>query len=208
MNGQTLVDSVREDERTELDRLGSDKAMIAATNANLDADPVLAHIALTLDGLRAACESWADASDDGDATALYASAAEAAGEEYERVTDAMDGGPSGETPAVVALLDGFETDPARVGALVGQSLAFDRTLLQAVNFFVNEADERRANLIRDVRTAASNRIDEAAAVLDEVCAGEDDWDVAEAAAIAVVDAAYAEYVDALDALGIDPKPVC
>ena len=209
MNGQTLVDGVRESERTELDRLGSDKAMIAATAADLDTDPVLEHVASTLDGLGTTCEAWA-AEGDGDAAALFAATAEAASEEFDRVTAAMDDSaePTGHAPAVVATLDGFETDPARVGGLVGQSLAFDRTLLQAVNFFVNEADESRANVIRDVRTAASNRVDEAAAVLGEVCAGEDDWDAAEEAAIAVVDAAYAEYADALDALGIDPKPVC
>jgi hypothetical protein len=207
MNGQTLIESVRETERTELDRLGSDKAMIAATGADLGADPVLEHVALTLGGLGAACDAWADAGD-GDAAALFESAAEAASEEHERVVAAMDAEPSGDAPAAVAALDDAETTPARVGALVGQSLVFDRTCLQAVNFFVNEADERGANLIRDVRTAANGRLDEAAVVLDGVCAAEGDWDAAEAAAVAVVEAAYAAYVEALEPLGIDPKPVC
>jgi hypothetical protein len=221
MNGPTLVDGVREDERTELDRLGSDKAMIAATDADLAADPVLEHVAATLAGLRETCEEWAETTDDADATALFAATAEAADEEYGRVTAAMDGEPTGEPPAVVAALGEFEEPPAvvaalgefeeppaRVGALVGEALVAERTLLQTVNFFVNEADERRADLLRDVRTAAKNRTDEAAAVLDSVCVDDADWDEAETAAVAVVDAAYAAYADALDALGIDPKPVC
>jgi len=208
MNGPTLVDGVREDERTELDRLGSDKAMIAATDADLAADPVLEHVAATLAGLRETCEEWAETTDDADATALFAATAEAADEEYGRVTAAMDDEPTGEPPAVVAALGEFEEPPARVGALVGEALVAERTLLQTVNFFVNEADERRADLLRDVRTAAKNRTDEAAAVLDSVCADDADWDEAETAAVAVVDAAYAAYADALDALGIDPKPVC
>ena len=208
MNGRTLVDGVRETERTELDRLGSDKAMIAATGADLAADPVLDHVAATLAGLRETCEEWAETTDDADAAALFAATAEAADEEYGRVTDAMDGEPTDDRPAVVAALGEFEEPPGRVGALVGEALVAERTLLQGVNFFVNEADERRADLIRDVRAAADGRVDEAAAVLDSVCAGDTDWDAAEAAAVAVVDAAYAEYADALDALGIDPKPVC
>jgi hypothetical protein len=208
MNGPTLVDGVREDERTELDRLGSDKAMIAATDADLAADPVLEHVAATLAGLRETCEEWAETTDDADATALFAATAEAADEEYGRVTAAMDDEPTGEPPAVVAALGEFEEPPARVGALVGEALVAERTLLQTVNFFVNEADERRADLLRDVRTAAKNRTDEAAAVLDSVCVDDADWDEAETAAVAVVDAAYAAYADALDALGIDPKPVC
>jgi len=207
MNGRTLVDEVRADARTELDRLGSDKAMIAATDADLAADPVLAHVASTLDGLRRTCEEWAGATDDADAAALFSSTAETASEEHGRVAGAMDGDPTGDAPAVVAALREFEADAGRVGALVGLGLAVERTLLQAVNFFVNEADERRADLIRDVRAATDDRVDEAATVLDAVCA-DDDWDAAEAAAVAVVDAAYAEYADALDALGIDPKPVC
>lgn len=208
MNGEALVEAVREDERTALDRLGSDKAMIAATGADLAADPVLEHVAQTLAGLGDACERWADDTGDENARDLFESAVEAAGEEHEAVVGAMTDEPAGDRPAVVAVLDRFETDPERVGALVGVSLAFDRTILQGVNFFVNEADERRANLLRDVRATADTLADEAAVVLDGVCEHEQDWDDATAAASEVIDAAYEAYVDALDALGIDPKPVC
>jgi hypothetical protein len=208
MNGESLVETVRESERTALDRLGSDKAMIAATGADLAADPVLGHVALTLDGIQTACESWGDETGEGAAGDLFATTVEAVGEEHERVVDAMGDDPTGDRPATAAVLDRFEAAPERVGALVGASLVLDRTLLQAVNFFVNEADQRRADIVRDARAAANTVGDEAAVALDEVCADEADREAATTAACEVVDAAYGEYVDALDALGIDPKPVC
>lgn len=208
MNGQTLVDGVREGERTELDRLGSDKAMIAATNADLDTGPVLTHVALTLDGLQAVCEAWAETSADEDASALYAATAEAASEEYARVTDAMEEEPSGETPAGAVTLETFEADPARIGGLVGQSLSFDRTLLQAVNFFVNEGDETMAATCRDARNAAGEDATEGGNLVATLCTDPDDWERAETVAVETIAVAYDDYEARLEAMGLDPRPVC
>jgi hypothetical protein len=44
--------------------------------------------------------------------------------------------------------------------------------------------------------------------LDAVCESDDDRKRAAVAAGEAIDAAYAEYADSLDSLGIDPKPVC
>jgi hypothetical protein len=104
---------------------------------------------------------------------------------------------------------GREGDVERVAAgLVGASLTLDRLLLQAVNFFVNEADERRADLIRAVRSAANDRRDAGLALLEAICETDDEWGRAATAAEDAVAAAYDDYVGTLDRMGIDPKPVC
>ena len=45
MNGQALVEAVRDSQATELDRLGSDKYLVAATGADLERSPVLQSVA-------------------------------------------------------------------------------------------------------------------------------------------------------------------
>jgi hypothetical protein len=44
-------------------------------------------------------------------------------------------------------------------------------------------------------------------VLDDVCEG-DDWDEAREAADAAVQADYDDYFETLEAMGVNPKPVC
>jgi len=89
-----------------------------------------------------------------------------------------------------------------VGAgLVGLPLVLDRLFLQGISFFVNEADEARADLFRDLRETTDG-IRDSAADLDV------DEERARNAASAVVTAAYDEYVDRLEAMGFDPKPIC
>jgi hypothetical protein len=50
--------------------------------------------------------------------------------------------------------------------------------------------------------------EDAADLLDETCEGDDDWAAAESAAIDVVAAAYDDYVETLNELGVNPKDVC
>ena len=207
MNGQMLVEQVRDSKGIELDRLGSDKALLAATSADLSSGTVLGTVALTLDGLRTTFEEWADGTGvGGDA---FGEAASATGEEYDRVVAELDTVPSGDPPPAVGTVRSFDRAIERVGAgLLGHGLVFDGTLLQAVSFFVNEADAARADLVRDLRSSANSRVDEGATVLDSLCRDETDWERAEAAAGEVVETAYREYVETLGELGIDPKPVC
>jgi len=209
MNGQTLVDEVREARGTELDRLGSEKALLAVTAADLSGGTILGTVALSLSGLRSTLEGWAAEADAGPAREAFAGTASSLEAEYERVVAELDAEPSGDPPAPIPTVRAFDRPPERVGAaLVGHGLVFDGVLLQAVSFFVNEARTRRADLARDLRSAATDRVDDGASALDSLCAGDGDWERARAAATDVVDAAYADYAETLDGMGIDPKPVC
>lgn len=209
MDGQTFVDDIRAGKRTELDRLGSDKALLAVTRADLSSDRILETVALSLDGLRATLVDWAEETTADPARSVFADTAASLGEDYERVRSELDTEPAGDLPASVPAVRTFEAPVERVAAaFVGHGLVFDGTLLQAVSFFVNEAERGRADLIRELRSATDDRVDDGAAALGSLCADGGDWDDATAAASEVVDAAYDEYTDRLSGMGIDPKPVC
>jgi len=206
MDGQTLVERVRDGQRVELERLGSDKALIAATDATLEPDAVLGVFVGQERQLGDAVERWADQADDGRVQEAFASAAASARDHVADLEVELTGDP----PAG----DGLElgdpgTVPEQVGAgFVGGSLVADRTLLQGISFFVNEADRGRADLLRTIREDVEDRLDTGADLLGECCADEGDWDRALTAAEAVVAAAYEEYATTLERMGLDPKPVC
>lgn len=207
MDGQQFLDRVRENERTALERLGSDKALLAATGADLDTETVLRVLAATELFHADAFRRWAEVTDDDRTGNAFESAADTAGDHADRLD--ADLGAVPDESGVETGVGGQDGDVARAGAgLVGASLVLDRILLQAVNFFVNEADERRATLVRDVRSAANDRRDVGLALLAESCESDDEWERAATAAEDAVAAAYDDYVTTLEGLGIDPKPVC
>jgi len=206
MNGQTLVERVREEKRTELERLKSDKALIAATEAALEPSTVLAVVVETERTLEQVYEEWAERAATDEAADAFADAAASAGENADRLAAELDDLP--EARDLTAPLDVDVTLEAVAGSLVGQSLVLDGTLLQTINYFVNEADERRADLLRDVRTSVNARLNDGAIALNGLCENDAEWTQAETTVRNVVDAAYADYAETLGAMGIDPKPVC
>ncbi|WP_436925554.1 rubrerythrin family protein [Halosimplex amylolyticum] len=218
MNGQELVDTVRDARATELDRLGSDKYLIAATDADLERAPVLRTVAESAASGRETFDRWADEGV-GDAASTFETAAERETDHFDRVVESLAALPNDDADAA-ATIDAddeplhaslAETDGTveRLAAgFVGRPLVADRTHLQVVNFFVNEADETRADLARDLRSDANERLQEGITLLDATCETDSDWERAERGAVRVIDAAYDEYVGALEAMGVDPKPVC
>lgn len=207
MDGQEFLDRVRENERTAIERLGSDKALLAATGADLDTETVLGVLAATELFHADAFRRWTAEADDDRVADAVESAAETATDHADRLAADLDAVPDGS--GLETGVGGREGDVERVAAgLVGASLTLDRLLLQAVNFFINEADEQRAGLIREVRSAANDRRDAGLALLEEVCETDDEWGRAATAAEDAVVAAYEDYVATLEGLGIDPKPVC
>jgi hypothetical protein len=200
MDVEEVITTVRDEQATELDRLGSDKVLIAATGATLEADAVREAAASREHTLATALDAWADETDGAVGTA-FAEAADAAAERAVAV-DAAPGDPD----AFGEYLQQLDGDASRVGAgLVAAALVLDRFYLQVVSFFVNEADEAGADLARDLRSGASD-LQVARNALGALPEG--DREAARDAAIEGVGVAYAAYADALAELGLDPKPIC
>jgi hypothetical protein len=209
MDGSEVVAAVREAAGTELDRLGGEKALVAATDAHLDRETVFRAAAATEARARETFREWAEDEQHDAAAGAFDAAAATERDHHERVVAELDGDPgSPDVDALHGYLRGLDETPERVGGLLGRSLASERSLLQFVNFFVNEGDRATADLFRDLRSDTDALVDESAALLDEVCDDEADFDRARAAAIDAVQAAYEVYETSLQDLGVDPKPVC
>ena len=196
-----VTERVRESHATALDRLGSEKSLLALTEARLETPAVISAAGAALASARATLSDWA-ADADGPVADALAAAAEDLGAAADRVAESLDAALPGDSPFVSLAAD---TDAGRAGAgLVGLGLVLDRVFLQCVSFFVNEADTARSDLFRDLREVADDLLGTAADLDLEGDAAEE---AAEAAG-AVVDAAYDAYVDRLEAMGFDPKPIC
>lgn len=200
MDVEETIAAVRDAQATELDRLGSEKALIAATGASLEEGAVVRAAAARERALAATLAEWDDAAD-GTVSEAFGGAAGAASDRLDR----LDAAPEGDD-AFGDHLRTLQSVPERVGAgLVAAPLVLDRFYLQVVSFFVNEGDERGAELARDLRTDASDldRARTGLAALDD--AGREQ---ARDAAVEAVGVAYSAYADALGELGLDPKPIC
>ncbi|WP_336336750.1 transcription antitermination protein [Haloarcula brevis] len=200
MDAGAAIDAVRDRTETERNRLGSDKALVAATDATLETEAVLAAAATRESGLAAVLNGWVDESD-GPVAARFETAAAAAAERADRI-----GAAAGADDGLIDHLERVDGTAERVGAgLVAAPLVADRFYLQVVSFFVNEADEQRADTFREIRRTAS-ALDDGEAALGQL--SESERETAAAAATDAITAAYDEYAAALAAMGLDPKPVC
>jgi hypothetical protein len=211
MDGAALLERVRENSETELNRLGSEKALLAATEARLETDAVLVTAAAVLVEARETVADWADSAG-GAASDCLQTAAGRLGDAYDEVVaelnDGIDTDDIGavDVPFVSLSADG---EAARVAAAtIGLPLVLDRLFLQSVSFFVNEADNTRADRFRDLRGMTEELLADGQDALDDICDDDADWDAATEAATATISAAYDDYVTRLDAMGFDPKPIC
>jgi hypothetical protein len=213
MDGSQFRGAIEEAKGTQLGRLGSSQLLVALTDATLEAEAVLEVAAHSECAARETFRAWAaDESDDAAREAFERVAAQE-DDHLERVLDAMDDPdtfePDDEPGPMHAYLRGREETIDRVaGGMVGRPLVSVRTHTQVVSFFVNEVDERRADLFRDLKTDTEALVEEATGLLDERCAGDEDWDRATAVAEYVIQVAYDDYADALAGMGLNPKMVC
>jgi hypothetical protein len=209
MDEADFVERVRESNATALQRLGSEKALVATTNASLDRETVLEQAAAAEARAAATFEAWAEDESNDAARTAFADAAERERNHYDAVCEL--GEIEVTDPPADALhryLRGLDGTVERVGAgLVGRPLVASRSLLQVINFFVNEAETTAADAFRDLRSETDEQVETGAEVLASVCES-DDWDRAARAAGDAIDAAYTEYAETLDEMGVDPKPVC
>ncbi|MEF8814007.1 MAG: rubrerythrin family protein [Halovenus sp.] len=203
MDGDTLIDEVNEARKTELSRLGSSKSLYADTEGEMEPDGVLSAMADSTHHAASLLADWADATDQ--ETFDDAAARERA--IHDAIVDEFGSHEPGPRPATVdAMADAGET-PARLGALVGWTLVAERKASQTTGFFTGQAKPQVASTFRGFGDEYEQTREEAVDALDAVCE-ETDWEDATAAALAAVGAAYDDYVETLESLGINPKPVC
>lgn len=214
MDAADFSDAVESAKRTQLDRLGSQQYLLALTDADLDSETVLARAA---ESERAAAETfdrWADDEGDERAAEAFASVAARERDHYDRVADELDADgdrfDAADAPGPVHdHLRGLADTVERVAAgLVGRGLVGSRSQLQLINFFVNEGDEVRADLFRDLRRETQGDVETGRDLLAHVCEGDGDWERARTAAEAVVQVAYDDYAATLEDMGLDPRPIC
>lgn len=212
MDAATLLAEVRADNETALERLGSEKSLLAATEARLETDAVLTTTAAVLSAARDGVDQWAGTVIGNEAIETLETAAARLEEAYERVAAELDD--ADDTELTLASVDvpyldfSVEGDVQRVAAAtIALPLVLDRLFLQGVSFFVNEADNARADLFRDLRAMTDDLLAEGKDRLDQLC-DEQGWDRASEAIETTIEAAYDDYVQRLDAMGFDPKPIC
>jgi len=202
MDATTLVDTLTDDLETELSRLGSSKWLYALTDGDMTGEAVRAAAA---SDAAAAAEAFGDwESDDADAAALFEALATTATDRR----DALDADADPADRETYAALAAFDDPVERAGGALGYALVTDRTLGQMVGFFVGDADPSTANQFRDLRDAHDDAQARVSDTLDALCADDDAWDRATAAATAVVEATYDDYVETLESMGVKPKNVC
>lgn len=210
-DGETFVERIESENQTALSRLGSSKALYAATEGEIDVEPVLWATADAEYAAWQTFESWADSEGDDRAREAFAATANEEQGHYETVVDELGGDhdpAEGEMPALHDYLRRLEDAPERLGGLVGRTLASDRSKSQVVGFFVGDADPQTASLFREFGDDLDDQLERALAALEAVCTDDDEWDRAEEAASGAIGAAYEEYVEVLEGMGANPKPVC
>ncbi|AQL42690.1 hypothetical protein BV210_08190 [Halorientalis sp. IM1011] len=207
MNAADFLDGIRQEQQTELSRLGSSKSLYADTEGEMEEDAVLAAVADVFYHADSIFEDWADDAD-GAAADLLADAADLAGEQYGTVAGELDDHEPGDPSPLAEYLQGLDTDPERVAGVLGWALVVDNKIGQAVGFFVGQASPGTASTFRDVRGTVESLVDDAPDVLVDVCDSSDDEELAHDAAVGTVQAAYDDYFDTLEDLGVNPKPVC
>ena len=210
MDAATFRERLAEAKRTKLDRLGSNKLLVALTDAELTTQRVLEAAADSEHAAHNTFAAWAEDEPNEPAREAFAAVAEREAGHRERVLDAMSGAyEPRDGGALHEYLRGREGSGQRVAAgMVARGLVADRTHQQVVSFFVNEADTGRADLFRALREETASGTERGLELLEELCTSEADWQDARDVAEYTIQVAYDDYADALTGMGIDPKPVC
>lgn len=205
MNSDEFVEAVRKANETALSRLGSSKSLYAATDGEMDSDEVFRAAADSEYAAARTFEGWAD---DEDASELFSHLADVENDHYERVSGKVDDHEPGDTPALHEYLRELDDTRERLGGFVGRTLASEKSKEQMTGFFTGQADPKTAQLFRDLKGDLGDQLDDTLALLDDLCESDEDWETAKEAASGAITAAYEEYTESLESMGVNPKPVC
>ena len=199
MDTEEFTDALRDAHETPLSRLGSSKSLYALTGGEMSGDAVRAAVAREA-GLAAETYDDLAAATDGETATLLSELAASARDQVETAG-------AEPTDRVFPDLDALaatETDAGRLGGALARQLLAETRVAQAVGFFVGDADPQSAQTFRSLRSAVETDRDRVA----EALAGVDDRETAREAADAVIEAAYDDYVESLESMGVEPKNVC
>jgi len=172
---------------------------------------VLRAAAIAEDAARETFARWADDEAAESAAALFADLADQEADHFETVAAKLDDAPTaadGDVPAIQETLRGFDSTVERAGGLVGRCLVAKKSKEQYTGYFVGDADPQTAGVFRELGGDVDDHIDRAAELIEAVCASDADRDRAREAAGEAIGAAYEEYTDSLESMGVNPKPVC
>lgn len=205
-----IVDAIQEANHTQLGRLGSSKSLYAATGGTIDTDPVLR---ATADAEHAAWQtfrSWADDERNDAARTYFEDLAATERDHLAVVTDRLGADPYEPTtlPRLHAYLRELDHTLDRIGGLLGRILASRQSKQQTVGYFIGNAAEDEAELFRSFGEDLDAQLDGACDLFNTLCVHEADRTRVEEAAAGAIGAAYEEYVENLEALGANPKPIC
>jgi hypothetical protein len=209
MTPESFAERVETENRTALSRLGSSKSLYATTAGEMDVQPVLLAAATAEHHAAVTYRTWAEDEADQRAREVWNTTATEEETHYERVVAelASEHEPGG-VPAIHETLRALTETHTRAGAFVGRTLAADRSKSQFTGFFVGQAEPGLASLFRDLGEDLEAQRDRGLELLGDVCQSEAAWEDAARAADDAIQAAYEEYVSALEEMGVNPKPVC
>ena len=209
MGSDSFLEAVESATETALGRLASSKSLIALTDASLDRGSVMVVAAGRERAAAEAYGGWSESADD-PAGSTFADVAARHRSNLESILDLHDESeaPAASTDPMHASLANAESDLERAAMLVGRSLVEERVAKQFVGFFINEADQVAADRFRAVRESMNTSRDDGLELLSTLCESDDDWNRAVDMTTATIQAAYDQYVDTLEGMGVNPKPVC
>lgn len=209
MTPEDFADRVETENRTALSRLGSSKSLYALTGGDMDVEQVLVAAASAEYHAAETYEQWAREDSDHPAQSVWTPTAEEERSHYDRVLRELDGDHEpGSPPAIHRYLRDLSATEARAGGFLGRTLAADRSKSQFTGFFMGQGKTGVASLFRDLGADLDEQRDRALELLGTVCETDADWDLATTAADGAIQTAYEEYVDTLEDMGVNPKPVC
>ncbi|MCT9095911.1 rubrerythrin family protein [Haloarchaeobius sp. HME9146] len=210
MDPAAFHEAVESAKQTELDRLGSNKLLIALTDASLEEETILRAAALSEYLARETFQSWAESEESETAREVFEDVATQEDEHYERVVERLGEPvePDSVGPMHSYLRQREDMVERAAAGLVGRGLVSLKTHMQIISFYINEADEPGANLFRELRSETEASLQKGLDLLEECCEDDEDWERAQMVAEYVVQVAYDDYADSLSELGVDPKPIC
>jgi hypothetical protein len=199
-----FIDSVRDEMQTPLSRLGSSKSIYADTEGQMEDDTVVATALANEEAAADVFDDWA--STGGPLGEAFGDAADVAREHAEELDGRTDA--EADPSVIYDHLAGVEGSVARLGAFVGRSLVEEKKTGQRTGYFTGQADPQTARVFREFGNDLDTQLEQAVDLLEGQCESDDDWTVAEDAAVDVIEAAYDEYVETLESMGVNPKDVC